>query len=130
MFCKECGAEIPEDSKHCKECGVKLDDSAPKKQETNMKAYGLILGVIGGLISFICISTTSMLILSQTAVIFGIILSFVSVYGAYSMYKEQRYGKFIFVGSIVLLFFCGREYNLLGVLVLIVSYVLFYVSGD
>lgn len=24
MFCKNCGAEIPDDSKHCKECGVKL----------------------------------------------------------------------------------------------------------
>ena len=24
MYCKECGAEIPDDSKHCKECGAKL----------------------------------------------------------------------------------------------------------
>lgn len=24
MFCKNCGAEIPDDSKHCKECGFKL----------------------------------------------------------------------------------------------------------
>lgn len=29
MFCKECGAEIPDDSKHCSECGAKLVEDAP-----------------------------------------------------------------------------------------------------
>ena len=37
MFCKECGAEIPDDSKHCSECGAKLVNDAPvvetKKEE-------------------------------------------------------------------------------------------------
>lgn len=31
MFCKECGAEIPDDSKHCRECGANLSTEAPKK---------------------------------------------------------------------------------------------------
>lgn len=34
MFCKECGAEIPDDSKHCKECGASLvEDSSNTKPE-------------------------------------------------------------------------------------------------
>lgn len=37
MFCKECGAEIPDNSKHCPECGAKLVNDAPvvetKKEE-------------------------------------------------------------------------------------------------
>lgn len=28
MFCKECGAEIPDDSKHCKECGADLSEES------------------------------------------------------------------------------------------------------
>ena len=32
MFCKECGAEIPDNSKHCSECGAKLVDDAPVVQ--------------------------------------------------------------------------------------------------
>lgn len=33
MFCRECGAEIPDDSKHCTECGAKLVDE-PQSNNT------------------------------------------------------------------------------------------------
>ena len=57
MFCKECGAEIPDDSKHCKECGANLSEessnevNAPKKKgilEGSNKKY--IIGCCIGLI--------------------------------------------------------------------------------
>ncbi|WP_405297979.1 zinc-ribbon domain-containing protein [Methanobrevibacter sp.] len=34
MFCKECGAEIPDDAKHCRECGAKLVDDTPSNSTT------------------------------------------------------------------------------------------------
>lgn len=33
MFCKECGAEIPDDTKHCSECGASLVDDSINKSE-------------------------------------------------------------------------------------------------
>lgn len=32
MFCKECGAEIPEGSKYCPECGARLAESPPARE--------------------------------------------------------------------------------------------------
>ena len=37
MFCKECGAEIPDDSKHCKECGTKLFEDSNDLDVVNSK---------------------------------------------------------------------------------------------
>lgn len=37
MFCKECGAEIPDDAKHCPECGTKLVNDAPVVQEKHVE---------------------------------------------------------------------------------------------
>ena len=37
MFCKECGAEIPDDSKHCKECGTKLFEDSNGLDVVNSK---------------------------------------------------------------------------------------------
>lgn len=34
MFCRECGAEIPDGSKHCGECGAKLVDDKPIVQQS------------------------------------------------------------------------------------------------
>lgn len=34
MFCKECGAEIPNDAKFCKECGAKIVNDAPVIQQS------------------------------------------------------------------------------------------------
>lgn len=35
MFCKECGAEIPDDAKHCPDCGAKLVNDTPVVQENH-----------------------------------------------------------------------------------------------
>ena len=37
MYCKECGAEIPDDSKHCKECGAKLIEDSNGLDVANIK---------------------------------------------------------------------------------------------
>lgn len=37
MYCKECGAEIPDDSKHCKECGAKLFEDSNDLDVVNSK---------------------------------------------------------------------------------------------
>lgn len=34
MFCKECGAEIPDGAKHCSECGAKVDSVPVAQSET------------------------------------------------------------------------------------------------
>lgn len=39
MFCKECGAEIPDDSKHCKECGANLSEESSKEDNAQKKEY-------------------------------------------------------------------------------------------
>lgn len=36
MFCKECGAEIPDDSKHCKECGANLIEDESKENNAQI----------------------------------------------------------------------------------------------
>ena len=56
MFCPECGAEIPDDSKHCKECGANLNENAQKEVKTEKKglrskidkkmALGCCIGII------------------------------------------------------------------------------------
>ena len=43
MFCKECGAEIPDDSKHCKECGANLSEES-SKEVTVQKKKGILEG--------------------------------------------------------------------------------------
>lgn len=37
MFCKECGAEIPDDAKHCPECGAKLVNENPVVQTESVE---------------------------------------------------------------------------------------------
>lgn len=37
MFCKECGAEIPNDAKHCPDCGAKLVNDTPIVQEERVE---------------------------------------------------------------------------------------------
>lgn len=39
MFCKECGAEIPDGSKHCSECGAKLVDDKPIVQQSEKESF-------------------------------------------------------------------------------------------
>lgn len=52
MFCKKCGAEIPDDSKHCPECGVAVENGSKKKKASKIrnlskkKKIGLIVIVI------------------------------------------------------------------------------------
>lgn len=125
MYCKECGAEIPDDSKHCKECGAKLIDIAPKN-ESKMNQYSLIAGVIGGITSFYCIMGISMSIVPPTLIGLGVLFSFISIFAVYLIYKQQKYGKVILIISIFVLFLCGREFNFLGLLLLIVSLILSY----
>ena len=70
MFCKECGAEIPDDSKHCSECGAKLVNDAPvvetkkeekesffKKNKKKVLVCGIGLIVIFGIVALISIGS-------------------------------------------------------------------------
>lgn len=56
MFCKECGAEIPDDSKHCKECGANLSEEssieikAQKEKKRRISNQNWIIGCCAGLI--------------------------------------------------------------------------------
>ena len=70
MFCKECGAEIPDNSKHCPECGAKLVDDAPvvqskaeekesfvQKNKKKLLVCGIGLIVIFGIVALISIGS-------------------------------------------------------------------------
>ena len=67
MFCKECGAEIPDDAKHCSECGAKVDGNSSNginvqeiEKKKSKKKWYIICGV--GLLlifGFIAYMTTS-----------------------------------------------------------------------
>jgi len=57
MFCKECGAEIPDDAKHCSECGANLNNNVPsntpvavEKESFFKKNKKLLIGCCIGLI--------------------------------------------------------------------------------
>lgn len=57
MFCKECGAEIPDDAKHCNKCGAKLVDDTPvvksepiKEESFVQKNKKVLIGCCVGLI--------------------------------------------------------------------------------
>lgn len=43
MKCKQCGADIPDNSVFCEQCGAKIKDSAPK---TSKKKWALWIGVL------------------------------------------------------------------------------------
>lgn len=69
MFCPECGAEIPDDSKHCKECGANLTEKESKetpaqKNKEKMKfnkkwLVGCCIGLIVIFLIFAVIGNTN-----------------------------------------------------------------------
>ena len=121
MYCKECGAEIPDDSK---ECGTKVDGLIREEKHNNGQ-HGLIVGLIGGIISFITFIMTPMFAINKFWILIGVLFSFLSIYGVYSTYKKQKYGKIILIVSIIFMFLMK---NIIGNVVLIVSLVLFYLD--
>lgn len=71
MFCKECGVEIPDDSKHCPECGAKLVTEAQvmdtvvtvEKESFFKRNKKLLIGCCVGLfVVFLLLGVASLLV--------------------------------------------------------------------
>lgn len=100
MFCKECGAELPDDSKFCYKCGASIpfisEEPKPKKNEEQKN-----IGTRKEMSSKSCLA----------AVLFGIFLGRVGVHNFYLGQIGRGIVKIVL--SILGIFFCSYSYLLL-----------------